>query len=143
MKLVLSTLLISIVIALPVMAEDTRERVEMPAPMREHMLGNMRDHLLVLQTMTRQLADGEYEAAADIAEARLGMTSLESHGAAHLAQFMPEGMRGTGTAMHRAASRFAIAARNAAVEGGLEQAFGALSDVMAQCVACHTAYRVH
>ena len=68
---------------------------------------------------------------------------MTSHGAAHMAPFMPEPMRTLGTAMHRAASRFAIKAKDAAVEGGLAEAFGALSEVMQQCVACHSGYRVH
>lgn len=130
-------------LAMPSLAQDNRQHVDMPEHMREHMLGNMRDHLLALQTITRQLAEGRYDEAADVAESRLGMTSLESHGAAHMAKFMPEEMSNTGTAMHRAASRFAVAARDAAVDGGLEKAFGALSEVMQQCVACHSAYRVH
>jgi mono/diheme cytochrome c family protein len=57
--------------------------------------------------------------------------------------YMPEGMRAVGDAMHRAASRFAIAARDAEVGGNLAQAFAGLSEVMQQCVACHGAYRVH
>ncbi len=129
--------------AFPTVAEDNRQRVDMPEFMRSHMLENMRDHLLALETITRQLSNQQYEEAAEVAENRLGMTSLQSHGAAHMAQFMPEGMRAIGTAMHRAASRFAIAAQDADVDGGLATAFGALSEVMQQCVACHTGYRVH
>lgn len=125
------------------LAEDTRQHVDLPPMMRDHMLHNMRDHLLALQTITRQLSEGDYDGAADTAESRLGMSSMQSHGASHMAPYMPEGMRATGTAMHQAASRFAVAARNAEVEGGLAKAFGALSEVMAQCVACHSNYRVH
>jgi hypothetical protein len=143
MSLRKTIILLLLSLAHPVLAQDARQFVEMPTPMREHMLANMRDHLLALQTITRQLSEQDYEAAAETAEKRLGMTSLESHGASHMAQFMPQGMSETGTAMHRAASRFAVAARDAAVDGGLEKAFGALSQVMQQCVACHAAYRVH
>lgn len=125
------------------LADDERIYVELPPMMREHMLANMRDHLLALQTITQQLADQEYDQAADTAEQRLGMSSLEKHGAGHMGKFMPESMGEIGTSMHRAASRFAFAAQNAAVEGGLEKAFAALSEVMAQCVACHSSYKVH
>ena len=127
----------------PAVAKDSRQRVEMPTQMREHMLGNMRDHLLVLETITRQLANQQYDEAAEVAEKRLGMSSMQSHGASHMAQFMPEGMSAIGTEMHHAASRFAIAAQNASIDGGLSKAFAALSDVMTQCVACHSGYRVH
>lgn len=124
-------------------AEDGRIQVQLPEPMREHMLSNMRDHLLALESITRDLASGQFDAAAETAESRLGMSSMALHGASHMAPFMPEGMRTTGTAMHRAASRFALKAKDAAVDGGLAAAFGALSEVMQQCVACHSGYRVH
>ena len=126
-----------------VAAEDKRTYVELPAMMQDHMLSNMRDHLLALQTITQQLSNGKYDEAADTAERRLGMSSLESHGASHMGRFMTKVMGEIGTSMHRAASRFALAARDAAVEGGLEKAFGALSEVMARCVACHDGYKVH
>ena len=124
-------------------AEDSRQFVELPEMMRDHMMHSMRDHLLALQTITRQLSDGEYDAAADTAEHRLGISSLENHGAAHMAPYMPKSMQDAGAAMHHAASRFAVAARNAEIEGGLGKAFGALSEVMAACVACHSGYRIH
>lgn len=141
-----TTLFLTIVLLLLVTsthAADTRQFVQLPEMMREHMMHNMRDHLLALQTINRQLSDGKYEAAADTAEQRLGMSSMRSHGASHMAPYMPEGMQAAGTAMHQAASRFAITTRNAEVEGGLAKAFGALSEVMAACVACHSAYRIH
>ncbi len=127
----------------PAMAEDNRQLVDMPAMMKAHMLGNMRDHLLALEEITRHLARQEYDQASDIAENRLGMSSMGSHGASHMGKFMPVEMAEIGTNMHRAASRFALAARDAELDGGLNKAFSALSEVMQQCVACHTGYRVH
>lgn len=56
---------------------------------------------------------------------------------------MPEGMRAIDMGMHRAASRFAVAARDAEVSDDLGGAFAGRADMMARCVACHTAYRVH
>jgi hypothetical protein len=122
--------------------DDTRVAVDMPAMMRTHMLANMRDHLLTLQEIQSSLAAGEYDAAADMAEKRLGMSSLQSHGASHMAGFMPKGMQETGTAMHQAASRFAVTAQETAVTRDLPRALGALSRVTAQCVACHASYRM-
>jgi hypothetical protein len=136
------TFLLMTCCTLPLHADD-RTRVEFPAMMRDHMLGNMRDHLLALQEITAYLASDQYDKAADIAETRLGMSSLELHGAAHMSKLMPKAMADIGTEMHRAASRFALSARDADVEGGLGKAFGALSEVMQQCVACHSSYRVH
>jgi cytochrome c556 len=122
---------------------DSRIKVDLPDMMREHMMSNMRGHLQALEIITRNLAEHNYEQAADEAEKSLGMSSLESHGAKHLGKFMPAEMAAIGQQMHHAASRFALAARDAEVEGGLDKAFGALSDVMQNCLACHSAYRVH
>ena len=123
-------------------ASGARELVELPAPMREHMLANMRDHLLALHQIHEALAHNQEDNAAKIAEQRLGLTSLKAHGAHELAKFMPEGMRAIGSEMHRSASRFVIEAQNAGVTDDLRPALEALAKVTAQCVACHAAYRL-
>ena len=140
-KVLLAMLLVSF--SLNSQAEDNRIKVDLPEMMRDHLMANMRDHLETLELITSNLAKHDYEAAADAAEKRLGMSSLELHGAKHLGQFMPKEMGMIGTRMHHAASRFAVAARNAEVDGGLDKAFAALTEVMQQCIACHAAYRVH
>lgn len=127
----------------PVQADDGRQTVQLPDMMREHMLSNMRDHLLALEEITRYLANQQYDEAAEVAENRLGMSSMDLHGASHLGKFMPKEMGAIGTNMHRAASRFALAAQDAEIDGGLNKAFSALSEVMQQCVACHAVYKVH
>ncbi len=121
---------------------DTREFVRFPPELVDHTTANMRDHLLALQQINDALARNEPETAGKIAEERLGMSSLRLHGAAEVAKFMPQGMQDAGTAMHKAASRFAIEAQNAAVAGDLKPALGALGEVMAACVSCHASYRL-
>jgi hypothetical protein len=122
---------------------DARQLVKLPEPMRVHTITSMRDHLLALQEINVALSQNGFEKAASIAEQRLGMSSLERHGAAHIAPFMPQGMQDIGTQMHRAASRFAVEAQNAGVSNDLRPALAALGAVMQQCVACHAAYRLH
>ena len=119
-------------------AEDSRVHVELPEMMQRHMLANMRDHLAAVNEILAYLGEGEFDKAADTAEFRLGMSSLESHGASHMAGFMPQGMREAGSSMHRAASRFARIAQ----EGDALPAYRALAAVTAACVACHSAYRI-
>ena len=119
-------------------AEETRQLVKLPEMMQQHMLANMRDHLVSINEILVALENGDLGKAADIAEARLGMSSLEKHGASHMAKFMPEGMRQAGTGMHRAASRFALTAQ----EGELLPTYRMLSQVTSACVACHAAYRI-
>ena len=119
-------------------ANDSRLLVELPQMMQEHMMSNMRDHLAAINEILVYLGSEELDKAAETAEYRLGMSSLESHGASHMAKFMPKGMRQAGTTMHKAASRFALIAQ----EGDVLPAYKALSDITSACVACHSAYRI-
>ncbi len=119
-----------------------RQLVKFPEAMKEHTLSSMRDHLLALQEIQAALATADYERAADVAEIRLGMSSLKAHGAHESSRFMPQGMQDAGTAMHRGASRFSTSARDAAVTGDLKPALGALAEVTGACVACHSGYRL-
>jgi hypothetical protein len=119
--------------------EDARTKVDFPDMMKTHMLGNMRDHLQALNEIQAALAKGDLDKAGEIAEARIGMSSLVSHNASHMAPYMPKGMQDIGTEMHHAASRFAMVAN----EGDLPKALDGLSKVTAQCVACHMNYRVN
>jgi len=123
-------------------APDGRQVVNFPEDMRIHTLANMRDHLHSLERIDSAMSQGHYEEAATIAEQRLGLTSLDAHGASHLAPFMPAGMQEIGSQMHRAASRFAIEAQNVAATNDVKPALAALSEVMQQCVGCHAAYRM-
>jgi hypothetical protein len=123
-------------------APDLRQFVEFPAPLIEHTLANMRDHLQTLQEIQSHLALGHTDLAAKIAEERLGMSSLGLHGAAEVSRFMPQGMQDAGTGMHRAASRFAIAAEEAGVTGDLKPVFAGLAEITGQCVGCHAGYKL-
>lgn len=126
-------------LALPVFAEqDFRLLVKMPLRMQEHMLGNMRDHLAAVNDILALMAAGELDEAARTSESRLGMSSLNTHGAAHMEKWMPAQMQQLGTRMHRAASRFALRAQ----EGDPLPAYRALGEVTSACVACHAGYRI-
>lgn len=123
-------------------ADDPRVLVHFPDMLRAHTLANMRDHLLALAEIQDQLARGAFDKASDIAEQRLGMSSLGLHGAHDVAQFMPQGMQAAGTAMHRSASQFAIVAKDASVTADVKGSVAALAKVTQTCVACHAAYRI-
>jgi cytochrome c556 len=129
---------VSSALLVPGARADSRQLVKLPEMMQEHMLSNMRDHLATLNDILHALADQDLDRAAKEAEQRLGMSSLDRHGASHMAPFMPKEMREMGTGMHRAASRFAVTAQ----EGDLATTYRALKDVTAACVACHTSYRI-
>lgn len=124
---------------------DERIFVELPVPMQEHMLSNMRGHLRALEEIFDYLAAGDADSAGAIAEKQLGLGSLKDHGAAHLAGYMPQPMQYFGTEMHKAASRFTQAAQDADVQQTFQaqqKVFAALQDITAQCNACHKNYRI-
>jgi cytochrome c556 len=135
-------LLLVSTLPLPVVGQDARQKVELPAMMQEHMLSNMREHLRALQEIQTALAQHEFDQAADTAEQRLGMSSLEAHDAAHMAPYLPKPMQDIGTEMHRAASRFARTAQEAAVKSDLSPVLAGYSEVLQQCNACHSSYRI-
>lgn len=136
--LVVPLLLSTLANPLSAVDHDARQFVQLPAMMQQHMLANMRDHLKTLNEILTRMNSDELDAAAEIAEDRLGMSSLGLHGASRLAKFMPAGMRHAGTRMHRAASRFALRAQ----EGDLLPAYRALAAITSACVACHSGYRI-
>ena len=122
---------------------DARQMVRFPETLRTHTLTNMRDHLLALGDIQEALSLSQFDQASDIAEQRLGMSSLKRHGAHEVAQFMPKGMQDAGTAMHRSASQFATVAKDASVTGDLRPALAALAKLNKTCVACHAGYRLY
>ena len=121
---------------------DNRQVVDFPEPLKERELANMRDHLRTLSEIQNYLAKYDFDRAAEIAEKRLGMSSFDLHGSHEVAPYMPKGMQEAGNALHHAASRFAVAAQDAAVDRNLGRALGALNEVTQTCIACHAAYRL-
>ena len=121
---------------------DARKVVAYPRKIKEHQLANMREHLLTLSRIQEHLSRHEFDKAGALAEKRLGMSSLEMHGAHEIAPYMPKGMQELGEAMHRAASKFAIATQEASVDNDVGKALAALGKVTQACVACHAAYRL-
>lgn len=117
---------------------DTRQLVKLPDMMQQHMMANMRQHLESINEILILMSNNKLDKAADVAEQRLGMTSLTSHNASHMGKFMPKEMQQAGTSMHKAASRFALKAQ----EGDANAAYKILGEVTSACVACHAGYRI-
>jgi hypothetical protein len=126
-------------------SDDPRQLAPLPAPMQEHMLASMRDHLQTLNTVIGDVADAKFDAASKLLEERLGMSSLPLHHAAEMAPYFPQPMQDAGTNMHHAASRLAIALQNASVTqtfDSMREVDAALHEVTSACVGCHAAYRL-
>lgn len=122
--------------------QDNRIVVAFPPSLKEHLLTNMRDHLQTLAKIQDAMGNGQLDLAAQLAEDRLGMNSLKSHGALDNSQYMPKGMQEIGTTMHRNASKFAIEIQNSAATGDLKPALIALSKTTQACVACHAGFKL-
>lgn len=87
MKQLISLLIITLLAISPSsFAEDAREKVNFPDMMKQHMMENMRDHLLAISEIQQFMALAEFDKAAEVAEQRLGLSSLDNHSAAHMAQ---------------------------------------------------------
>lgn len=138
-KLRLCTLVFSCWIASISADSDRRLEVDFPTMMQQHMLANMRDHLQAINEILNNLAQENFDQAADIAENRLGMSSLKAHNAKRMAEFMPQAMQQAGTAMHHAASQFALKVQ----EEDPVASYQALAKITATCVACHSAFKIH
>jgi len=134
----LSIVVALLTVTLAYAENDTRQLVKFPEMMQEHMMSNMRDHLLAINEILVHMSTGNLDSVVEIAEKRLGISSLKLHGASHIAEFMPKEMREIGMSMHRAASRFAIKAE----EGELLPAYQMLNEITSACVACHMSYRI-
>lgn len=120
---------------------DARTLVHFPAAAKRATLAEMRAHLQTLGEIQMALSKSEFELAAQLAENKLGLSSM--HGDMYAsARYMPAGMREMGYAMHQSASQFAVEAQNASASGDLHPALAALAKVNQNCVACHAAYKL-
>ena len=116
--------------------------VDFPPMFKQQELAHMRSHLESLQLITRYLAEGKFQAAADTADQRLTRGAMSEHDRHQAAHYMPKQMLAMGAAMHQAAGHFAIAAQDAAVTGDMAATLHALAEVENRCVACHRSYRM-
>ena len=146
MRLVVTTAILLAALATSrTYGQDARQLVKLPEPMQEHMLSNMRDHLVSLNEIIGYLGDGKFDEAAKVAERRLGMSSLTAHDAAHMDPFFPKPMQDMGTGMHRAGSRLVIVLQDASITPNLQSMQDinrAVHEVSSACTSCHAAYRI-
>ena len=147
MRSITALIVIPLFVAFPlvVAAQDSRELVKLPAPMQEHMLSNMRDHLVTLNEIIGDVAEEKYDQAAKLVEQRLGMSSLPAHDAAHMAPFMPKPMQDMGTNMHHAASQLVIVLQDASITPdaqSMRHIDQAIHQITSACTTCHAAYRI-
>ena len=118
---------------------DFRQLVSMPEQARVFMRDDMLDHLSALSEIIGHLAENNFDAAAEVAETRMGKSSMGKHRGTGMGpgRFMPLEMRNIGWGMHESATEFAQVAK----KGDLKSTYSALQKVTNACVACHYSYR--
>ncbi len=123
----------------PASSNDARQFVEMPEQARALMRQDMLDHLAALNEIVSHLASNRLSSAAEVAETRMGKSSMGKHRATGMGpgRFMPLEMRKLGWGMHESATEFSQIAE----KGDVTAAYAALGKITATCVACHYSYR--
>jgi hypothetical protein len=124
---------------------EERKLVKFPEMTQKHMLANMRAHLRAMKEIMNALSTGEAEKAGQIAENRLGISSMDRRGASQITPYMPPAMRSLETKMRRAASRFALAASDyelAPSHRTSMKMFGELEEITKNCNGCHNSFRI-
>ena len=119
---------------------DPRQLVSMPEQTQEIMRKDMVDHLSALGEIIGHLGSNDLEAAAEVAETRMGRSSMGKHRGTGMGpgRYMPVEMRKLGWGMHDAATEFSQAAK----QGDVQAAYKALQKITSACVACHYSYRI-
>ncbi|HFD81252.1 MAG TPA: cytochrome C [Gammaproteobacteria bacterium] len=114
--------------------KDGRIPLGIPEPMKQHQLANMRSHLEAIQSIIGLIGEGKFDAAAEIAHARLGLTEEMKK---MCSMFDNRDFRRLGLAFHESADALAEALKTKDVDKSL----GALHETMGYCVRCHATYR--
>ncbi len=124
---------------------DTRQLIKLPENIESKMLVNMRDHMAALDDIIAAVHAEQYDKAGDIAESRLGWSSLVRRGDQEVAKHWAAPMRKMADAMYRASSNFVIVAQNASVINTKEsyrQVIGSIQKITIACRGCHGVFRV-
>jgi hypothetical protein len=118
---------------------DPRQLVEMPDQAQKLMRDDMLEHLSALNEIIAHLSTNNLDAAAEIAESKMGKSSMGKHRGTGMGpgRFMPPEMRSIGWGMHEAATEFSQLAK----KGDTKNAYVALQKITGSCVACHYGYR--
>lgn len=134
-------ILIAAFLALPAMAEDTRQFAQLTPQAQETLRMEMLDNLLALNEILTLMAANQVKEAGQVAEARLGKGAMGKNARlpfeARPGPQMPPEMHNLGRNSHFAASDFA----RAAASGDRDQAMARLPALTSACVACHASYR--
>jgi hypothetical protein len=133
--------LAGLLLAGPVLAEDTRQLATLPPQAQESLRQEMLANLVALNEILGLIAADKIKEAGAIAEQQLGFSAqgknrdkpFEARPGPH----MPAAMHALGMEGHRAASEFAKAAQT----GERDRALALLPALTNACVTCHATWR--
>ena len=118
-------------------AQDTRQRLLLPAPARDKVLAEMRVMLESVNRILQALAAGDTEAVEKAARAT-GMASAADVNP-QVKQELPQPFLALGMQTHKG---FDTLADRMKARGSQEDAIKGLAELTANCVACHASYRI-
>ncbi len=133
--------LLAACVALPALAEDTRQFAELKPQALETMRQEMFDNLIALNQIITFLAANQVKEAGEVAEKELGRSAMGKNATkpfeARPGPQMPRPMHELAINGHMTASDFA----RVAASGDRDKALAELPALLGSCVACHATYR--
>lgn len=113
---------------------DTRISLDLPAPMKQHQLSNMREHVEAIKSIVGLMAEDKFDDASKIAHDKLGLTPEMQ---AMCSMMGGENFRKLGFAFHKSGDDLGDALHT----GDIKASLNALNKTMQYCVTCHATYR--
>ena len=147
-KMIVVTVFIAVIYSFSANAgemSDSRQLVKLPKNIESKMLINMRDHIAALDDVIAAVQAEEYDKAGQIAESRLGWSSLVRRGDQEVTKHWAAPMQKMADEMYRSASNFVIVAQNASVietKESYKEVVGAIQKITSACRGCHGVFRV-
>jgi len=113
---------------------DTRTSLGLSAPMKQHQLSNMREHVEAVRSIVGLIAEQKFDEASTVAHVKLGLTP-EMQSMCNM--FENEDFRKLGFAFHKSGDDLGDALKTGDVDASLR----ALNKTMGYCVERHATYR--
>ncbi len=114
--------------------DDQRIALNPPPMQARHQLINMRNHLVAIQTIIQALSKDDFDKAAEVASAKLGLTDEMKM---MCSAFGNEEFEKLGLAFHQSADKMSEVFKTRDKNKSLE----ALSTTMTFCVTCHSKFK--
>lgn len=128
-------------LALPAVAEDSRQLAKLTPQAQEVLRQEMLDNLIAINEILALVAANRIKEAGEVAETNLGRSAMGKNAKLPFEHRpgpqMPAAMHDLGRNGHMAASEFAAAAAS----GDRDRALAKLPGLTGNCVACHASYR--